>query len=50
MDGGLEGLKTENVEKVLVFKAFLRGQGSHEEVKTGSKQAGRTVWEGVGGG
>ena len=27
---GLECLKSENVEKVLVFKRFLKGQGSHE--------------------
>ena len=27
---GLVGLKSENVEKVLVFKAFLKGQWSHE--------------------
>ena len=27
---GLVGPKSENVEKVLVFKAFLKGQRSHE--------------------
>ena len=47
---GLVEPKSENVEKVLVFKAFLKGQGSHEESKAGCDQASRTVWEGVGGG
>ena len=30
MSGGWERLKTENVEKVLVFKAFLKGQDGPE--------------------
>ena len=31
--GGLVGPKSGNVEKVLVFKAFLKGQRSEEESK-----------------
>ena len=31
--GGLVGPKSGNVEKVLVFKAFLKGQGSHGDPK-----------------
>ena len=30
MYAGLVGPKSENVEKVLVLKAFLKGQRSHE--------------------
>ena len=30
---GLVGPKSENVEKVLVFKRFLKGQGSHGDAK-----------------
>ena len=31
--GSLVGPKSGNVEKVLVFKAFLKGSGSHETAK-----------------
>ena len=43
--GSLVGPKSGNVEKVLVFKACLKGQGSHEGVKTGCNGASRsTFW------
>ena len=47
---GLGGAKSGNVEKALVFKAFLEGQRSHEESRTGCSPASRSGWEGLGGG
>ena len=42
---GLMGPKSENVEKVLVFKAFLKGQGRDEYPKCAKNVAGRsTFW------
>ena len=47
---GLMGPKSGNVEKVLVFKAFLEGQGSHEDAKESLQLSGPDRWERVGGG
>ena len=47
---GLVGPKSENVEKVLVFKAFLKGQGSHEDARESLQPSEPKGWEGVGGG
>ena len=35
ISGGLEGLKTENVEKLFVFKAFFKISGKIELFLTG---------------
>ena len=47
---GLVGPKSGNVEKVLVFKAFLKGQGSHEYARESLQLSEPERWEGVGGG
>ena len=47
---GLMGPKNENVEKVSVFKAFFKAQGSQEDSKKTNDPPAPTVWEGVGGG
>ena len=47
---GLVGPKRENVEKVLVFKAFLKGQGSHGDARESLQPSEPDRWEGVGGG
>ena len=47
---GLVTRKNGNVEKVLVFIAFLKGQGSQEHSKKTNEVPAPTVWEGVGGG
>ena len=47
---GLVGPKSENVEKVLVFKAFFEGQRSHATAKESLQPSGPDRWEGVGGG
>ena len=39
--GGLVGPKSGNVENVLVFNAFLKGQRSEEESKTANKYPSR---------
>ena len=44
------GPKSGNVEKVLVFKAFLNGQRGDEYSKEVLQLSGRSGWEGVGGG
>ena len=38
--GGLVGPKSGNVEKVLVFKGFLKGQGSHEDARESLQRSG----------
>ena len=48
--GSLVGPKSGNVEKVLVFKAFLNGQRGDEHSKEVLQLSGRSRWEGVGGG
>ena len=48
--GGLVGPKSGNVEKVLVFKAFLKGQRCDEDPGAGLRESGPDRWEGVGGG
>ena len=47
---GLVGLKSENVETVLVLQHFLKGQGSPEHSTKTNNEARRSGWEGVGGG
>ena len=47
---GLVGPKSENVEKVLAFEAFLKGQRREGEPGAGLRLAGPDRWEGVGGG
>ena len=47
---GLVGPKSENVETVLVFKAFLKGQRCDEDPGAGFQPSGPDRWEGVGGG
>ena len=47
---GLVGPKSENVEKVLVFKGFLKGQGSHGDARESLQSSEPDRWEGVGGG
>ena len=47
---GLVGPKSENVEKVLVFKAFLEGQRCDGDPGAGLRQSEPDRWEGVGGG
>ena len=47
---GLVGPKSENVEKVVVFKAFFEGQRSHATAKESLQLSGPDRWEGVGGG
>ena len=37
---GLGGVKTENVEKVLVLKEFLKGGGAKESFAAGGHQLG----------
>ena len=44
------GPKSGNVEKVLVFKAFLNGQRGDEHSKEVLALSERSGWEGVGGG
>ena len=41
--GGLVGPKTENVEKVLVFKTFIKGEDGHDYAKTANNSPGRRV-------
>ena len=48
--GSLVGPKSGNVEKVLVFKAFLKGQRCDEYPGAGLQRSGPDRWEGVGGG
>ena len=48
--GGLVGPKSGNVEKVLVFKAFLKGQRCDEDPGAGFQGSEPDRWEGVGGG
>ena len=43
---GLVGPKIENVLPTTARSKFLKGQGSHEGVRTGSKGAGRTIFWG----
>ena len=40
---GLMGPKTENVEKVLVLKLFLKGQDGHDYAKTANNSPSRRV-------
>ena len=47
---GLVGPKSENVEKPLVFNAFLKGQGGPEYPTECQKLSNPERWEGVGGG
>ncbi len=47
---GLVGPKSENVEKVLVFKAFFEGQRSHATARESLRRSEPDRWEGVGGG
>ena len=47
---GLLGPKSGNVEKVLVFKAFLKGQRCDEDPGAGLRPNEPDRWEGVGGG
>ena len=46
--GGLVGPKSGNVEKVLVFKAFLEGRGSDGYAKESLQLSGPDRWEVVG--
>ena len=48
--GGLVGPKSGNVEKVLVLKLFLKGQGRPEDAKESLQFSSPDRWEGVGGG
>ena len=48
--GSLVGPKSGNVEKVLVFKAFLKGQRCDEDPGAGLQGSEPDRWEGVGGG
>ena len=48
--GSLVGPKSGNVEKVLVFKAFLKGQGSHGNARESLQPSEPERWEEVGGG
>ena len=48
--GSLVGPKSGNVEKVLVFKAFLNGQRCDEDPGAGLQPSGPDRWEGVGEG
>ena len=48
--GSLVGPKSENVEKVQIFKGFLKGQGSHEDARESLRSSEPDRWEGVGGG
>ena len=42
---GLMGPQIENVEKVLVFKGFLKGQAGHEDARPANSGAiRRTFW------
>ena len=47
---GLVGPKSGNVEKVLVFKAFLKGQRCDGDPGAGFRGSEPDRWEGVGGG
>ena len=47
---GLVGPKSENVEKVLVFKAFFEGQRSHATARESLQLSEPDRWEEVGGG
>ena len=46
---GLVGPKSENVEKVLVFKAFLKGSRGGERTPAERKDASRGIFEGKSG-
>ena len=48
--GSLVGPKSGNVEKVLVFKPFLKGQRRDEYPGAGFQLSEPDRWEGVGGG
>merc|ERR1712185_542537 len=47
---GLVGPKSENVKKVLVFKAFLKGSRGARLSQENEQRSERDRWEGVGGG
>ena len=47
---GLLGPKSGNVEKVLVFKAFLKGQRCDADPGAGFQPSEPDRWEGEGGG
>ena len=47
--GSLVGPKSGNVEKVLVFKAFLKGQRCDGDPGAGLQPSEPDRWEGVGG-
>ena len=47
---GLVGPKSENVKKVLVFKGFLKGQGSHGYARESLRNSEPDRSEKVGGG
>ena len=42
--GSLVGPKSGNVENILVFKGFLKGQGSPEDPSRANDQASRTCF------
>ena len=48
--GSLVGPKSGNVEKVLVFKPFLKGQRCDEDPGAGLQLSEPDRWEGLGGG
>ena len=48
--GSLLGPKSGNVEKILVFNAFLKGQRCDEYPGAGLQGSEPDRWEGVGGG
>ena len=47
---GLVGPKSENVEKVLVFKAFLKGSKEPRAIQDRLQVSEPDRWDGVGGG